>query len=93
MPAALELGAQIKLVATCGTVACFLDALTIILDLLLMWKMDCDPADTICLAISKYAFLFALACVHHGSVSHMVASRANSIMPMLNPVSSGAVQL
>ena len=31
-----------KLVSSCGTVACFLDAFTVGLDLLLMWRMQCD---------------------------------------------------
>ena len=90
---AMELGAQIKLVATCGTVAAFLDGFTILLDAMLLWKMACDPTDTVCMAVSKYAFVFALGCGHHGIISYMVAQRANSIMPLLNPVSSGAVQL
>jgi hypothetical protein len=92
-PAALELGAQIKLVATCGSVACALDAFTIGLDMLLLWKMACDPTNDVCIAVSKYAFVFALSCVHHGAISYLVASRASNIMPLLNPVSSGAVRL
>lgn len=92
-PAALELGAQIKLVATCGTLACFLDGFTIVLDLLLLLKLTCDPYDVACMSLSKYSFVFALCCVHHATISYMVAKRAGSIMPLLNPVSSGAVQL
>jgi hypothetical protein len=74
-------------------VACFLDSFTICLDLLMLWKMACDPLDDVCVAVTKYAFVFALSCVHHGAISYMVASRASNIMPLLNPVSSGAVQL
>lgn len=89
----MELGAQLKLVATCGIVACFLDGFTIVLDMLLLWNMACDPADDICMSVSKYAFVFAINLVHHGSLSYLVSTRANSIMPLLNPVSSGAVRL
>lgn len=92
-PAALELGAQIKLVATSGTIACFLDVFSICLNLLLLWKMTCDPYDDVCMSISKYAFVFTLCCAYHASISYMVSKRAASIMPLLNPVSSGAVQL
>jgi hypothetical protein len=89
----MELGAQIKLAATCGTVACFLDLFTVCIDLVLLWKMGCDPADDTCMAVAKYAFVFAITCLHHGAISWMVATRARTIMPLLNPVSSGAVQL
>jgi hypothetical protein len=91
--AALELGAQIKLVATCGTVAFFLDAVTIVLDVLVLLKMSCDPTDDVCTALTNYALGFALFCVQHGVISYMVSQRASKIMPLLNPVTSGLVQL
>jgi hypothetical protein len=82
-----------KLVSSCGTVACFLDAFTVGLDLLLMWRMQCDPDDSICMAVTRYALVSALSCLHHGTISWVVCNRAHSLMPLLNPVTSGAVQL
>jgi hypothetical protein len=90
---ALELGAQIKLVASCGTVAAFLDAFTVVLDLLVLWRMDCSPDDFLCMSVAKFALVFALSCAHHGAVSWCVAHRAHSIMPLLNPVTSGVIAL
>lgn len=82
-----------KLVASCGTVACFLDVITVLLDLLLLWKMGCDPDDDICAAIAKFALVFALSCANHAFISWVASTRAQSLMPLLNPVTSGAVQL
>jgi len=59
----------------------------------MLLNVGCEPTDDICISVSKYAFLFSISCVYHAVVSYMAANRASSIMPLLNPVSSGAVRL
>jgi hypothetical protein len=89
-----------KLVASCGTAAAALDLFTLVLDLLLLWGLRCDVAGEddpvegdMCVAVAQYALLFAIAMAHHAAVSWMCAVRARNLLPLLNPVSSGAVQL
>lgn len=91
-----------KLVASCGAAAAFLDAFTTLLDVALLWRLRCDPSaedgdelldGDACVAIARFALLFALATAHHGAVSWACAARARALLPILNPVSSGAVQL
>jgi hypothetical protein len=52
--AGLELASQVKLAATCGAAAFFLDCLTAFVDLLLVWSVDCE-GDDVCTSIMNYA--------------------------------------
>lgn len=87
-----------KLVVSCGSAAAALDVFTLALTLLLLWGLRCDPSEDpvdgdMCVAVAQYALLFAVIMAHHAVVSWMCAVRARNLLPLLNPVSSGAVQL
>jgi hypothetical protein len=57
--AGLELSSQVKLTATCGAAAFFLDCLTAFVDLLLVWSVDCE-GDEACTSIMNYAVVSAM---------------------------------
>ncbi|KAF6254057.1 hypothetical protein COO60DRAFT_358029 [Scenedesmus sp. NREL 46B-D3] len=88
----LELGSQIKLAATCGAAAFFLDCLSAFVDLLLVWSVDCEGDDA-CASVMNYAVVFGLSLTWHAYLSVVISQRARSLLPLLNPVSSGIVQL
>jgi hypothetical protein len=92
-PVVLELGAQIKLATVCGTVACYLDSISLVLGLLLMGWRSCDAGADICKALMGCAVVFALSCVQHGILSFWVADGAARVMPLLNQRPSGDEQL
>ncbi|WIA34399.1 hypothetical protein OEZ86_012735 [Tetradesmus obliquus] len=88
----LELGSQVKLAASCGAAAFFLDCLTAFVDLLLVWTVDCE-GDEACTSVMNYAVVFGLSLTWHAYLSIVISQRARSLLPMLNPVSSGVIQL
>jgi hypothetical protein len=91
----LELALQIKVAASSGAAACFLDALTAFLTLLIIWSISCDAEvdGGICNSLMNWAAVFGVYLTWHAYISMTVAARARALLPMLNPVSSGVVQL
>lgn len=69
-----------------------LDMLTAFLDLVIGWGIDCR-GDDICLSVLNYILVFGLYLSWHAYLSLSVNTRAKSMLPLLNPVSSGVVHL
>ncbi len=81
-----------RLASALSVTAAALDGLTVLLNLLIIWGVDCQQDET-CRSVMTYVFIFSAYVALHCYLSHSIYKRARSVQAMLNPVSSGLVKL
>lgn len=72
--------------STCGIIAAALDAFILLANTAMLVNAGCLPWVPTCFAATRYHWMFVTYFLHHGILSAVVASKADSLMPAIQLV-------